>query len=120
LAVAATAQAESAWVLWEHFTGVLDNKAEDFWLLREATESRAECLQRAEQEVKLETGDHPEESLLGLMLKADRETIRPGWTRRVTTPWAWEERAPEGKGGFLHHKLECWPSGTDPRPRSKE
>ncbi len=116
LLTAPTAYAECAWVLWEHFTGVMRGKAEDFWLLRAAEETRAECLQRAEQEVKIQTGGQPE-SLLGKMAKSE---VRPGWSRQIATPFAYVERAPEGQRDFMRRELECWPSGTDPRgPKGK-
>jgi hypothetical protein len=116
LLTAAPASAECAWVMWEHYTGVMRGKAEDFWLLRAAEDTRAECLRRAEQEVKVQTGDQPE-SLAGMMAKAE---IRPGWSRQIETPWAYVERAPEGQREFMRRELQCWPSGTDPsRPKAK-
>ena len=80
LTSAAPAYAENAWVLWEHFTGVMRGQAEDFWLLRDADETRAGCLQRAEQEVEIQTGGRPE-SLRGKMAQVD---LRLGWSRPIS------------------------------------
>jgi len=116
LTSAATAYAEGAWVLWEHFTGVMRGQAEDFWLLREADETHAGCLHRAEQEVEIQTGGQPE-SLRGKMVQVD---LRLGWSRQVTTPTSYVERAPEGQRDFMRRELECWPAETDPRaPKGK-
>lgn len=111
LTSAATASAEGAWVLWEHFTGVMHGEAEDFWLLRESDETRAGCLQRAEQEVEIQTGGQPE-SLRGKMAQVD---LRLGWSRQVTTPTSYADRAPEGQRDFMRREWECWPSDADPR-----
>jgi hypothetical protein len=92
----AMAGAEGAWVLWEHFTGVMHGNAEDFWVLRDSDESRAGCLQRAEQEVELQTGGQPE-SLRGKMAQVD---LRLGWSRQVKTPTSYVERGPEGQRDF--------------------
>ncbi len=83
--------------------GVMNGKAEDFWLLRGAEETRAGCVQRAEQEVKIQTGGHAE-SLVGMMAQAE---IRPGWSRQATAPWAYVERAPEAgvREPFSHPRL---------------
>jgi len=111
LASAATAHAEGAWVLWEHFTGVMCGQAEDFWLQRESDETRAGCLHRAEQEVAIQTGGQPE-SLRGKMAQVD---LRLGWSRQVTTATSYVEGGPEGQRDFMRREWECWPSDSDPR-----
>jgi hypothetical protein len=115
---AATAYAGSAWVLWEHVTGFIDGRAQDFWLLRAAGETRNECRQLANEQISFEMGEGSG-SLLGAMIKAERQVVRPGWAR-IRTGMGDEDRAPDGQRGFMRHDLVCWPTGTDPRPRSKE
>jgi hypothetical protein len=101
-----------AWVLWSAHNGVIDGRSHDFHLLREAFESRKECLDRSTVLLSIDLGERPE------VLLAPRP--RPGWTRKQVGAWAYRDAAPEGQRGFERIEYVCWPSGTDPRPRGKE
>ena len=117
LTYAMTASGGSAWVLWEHVRGVINNRVQDYWHLRGAGETRKECFQVAEDQIKLEMGEV--QGLPAAMIQAERDVIRPGWSRERDGS-GYKERAPAGQQSFVQHDFQCWPSGTDPRPRSKE
>jgi hypothetical protein len=106
----------TAWVLWEHAQGDIDGRREDFWLLRQPFETRAECLKLADFEVDLKVGEGPPDSLLTMMEKAAKDATGITY-RRIGA--GYREDKPNGRG-YLEHWLECWPAGTDPRPHGKE
>jgi hypothetical protein len=115
LASVAATYADSAWVLWEHVRGVVDGRVQDFWLLRAAGETRKECRQLANEQISLEMGE-----LSGVPDWLKAEPSRPGWLRERDGA-GYKDRAPEGqRPSFLQHDFECWPTGTDPRPRPRE
>jgi hypothetical protein len=107
-----TACAECAWVLWEHVTGVRDGRAHDFWLLREASDTKKQCYERADTLAGVEAGEFPD-TLSGKLSEAGRP---PGWSVKRTVSGS-VERGPDTTRQFSRHDLECWPTGTDPRPR---
>jgi hypothetical protein len=107
-----------AWVLWENVTGVINGRAMDFWLLKTPFETRKECLAFAAETTGVMVGEFPE-SLLWQMEKASRDQRRPGWKLERKDPWVYTDRSPDGKS-FERRELQCWPSGTDPRPRIGE
>ena len=110
LASVGSASADCAWILWDHVTGAVGKRPIDFWLMLEPTESRKQCIERAEAVSDAESG-LLKNALLTEVLKAE---VRPGWARRRTAA-GYEERAPEGQRGVESHRLTCWPTGTDPR-----
>ena len=104
----ATAQAECAWVLWEHrVTSSTSGTTADVWLPSEATETRADCDARTEKLIQ------------GLVQPRRTGSLhkyeRIGDSKGVTTYLGRKEQ-----GVYQTSDFRCLPDSVDPRgPKGK-
>jgi hypothetical protein len=109
LTSAATADAQSAWVLWEHSYEVWvdgnkeSHRRDGYWKKVTATAAKADCDDRTVREARAEyytlTGRGVAAALAGSKVGFDQSNTRY-------------------KRGY--HSFECWPDTADPRgPKAK-
>ncbi len=105
LAVAASASAEGAWVLWKRADVQSPGQArQEWWEPLDGTETRRDCLQIRDTTITKMAETHS-------MSPANKVELGPDWlsVSPKTLP-----------GTRSWYDFRCFPSGTDPRPRYKE